>query len=216
MPKARLPLLCAALLLLALPVATQVAAEVVDSGPGGFTSVNTAAVEAAPAEVWSALVDDVGEWWSSAHSFSMDAGNMSIDARPMGCFCEALPDGGGVRHLTVVAVMPGKMLRMTGGLGPLQGRAVRGAMTWEMAASDEGAGEGAGEGEGGTSVRLTYAVHGYAPQGLESWAGPVDGVVGEALERLARFVDSGNPEPAGEGGPGTDTPDGEGSAGGQD
>jgi len=177
-----------AVLLLTLLLLPTSAAEVVDSAADGFTSRTTVSVEASPEEVWSALVDDVGKWWNSAHTFSLDAANMSIDATPQGCFCEALPDGGGVRHLTVVAVMPGKMLRLTGGLGPLQGQAVRGAMTWELKAAEGDA--------GGTSVRLTYAVHGYTPQGLQDWAGPVDGVVGEALQRLGRYIDTGSPEAA--------------------
>ncbi len=197
MPKLRLSILCAVLLLLPWTAA----AEVVDSAPGGFTSRNTATVEASPGEVWAALVDDVGRWWNPAHTFSADASNLSIEARPQGCFCESLPEGGGVVHLNVVAAMPGKLLRMTGGLGPLQGQAVRGAMTWEIEAAE-------GD-DGGTSVRLTYATHGYAPKGLESWAAPVDRVMGEALERLARYVDTGSPQPAEADGSATDAPDGQ-------
>lgn len=176
----------ATLFLLAAPVAL---AEVVASAPEGFLSRNVVTVEATPQEAWDAFVE-IGEWWNGAHSYSMDASNMSLEARPQGCFCEALPDGGGVRHMQVVAVQPGEMLRMTGGLGPLQANAVRGAMTWQFAAA---------EGEGsGTTITLTYAVHGWVPDGLEGWSAPVDGVVGEALARLGRYIDSGSPEEAAE------------------
>ena len=50
----------------------------------------------------------------------------------MGCWCEKLPNGGGVRHMQVVNVMPGKMLVMTGGLGPLQSMAATGSMSFKL------------------------------------------------------------------------------------
>ena len=50
-----------------------------------------------------------------------DAKNLSIDARPGGCFCEKLPNGGGVEHARVVYVAPREVLRLSGALGPLQG-----------------------------------------------------------------------------------------------
>lgn len=172
-------------------LAAPAGAEVADSAPGGFTSRNAVTVAAPPGEVFGALVQRVGQWWSSAHTFSGDAANLRIDPRPQGCFCETLPAGGGVRHLTVVHVAPGRLLRMTGGLGPLQGAAVSGALSWQLE-----------EGEGGTVVTVTYAVHGYTPGGLDGWAAGVDGVIREQLERLARFVETGNPAPPGEKAPG--------------
>lgn len=159
------------------------AAEVVDADALGFTSRNTAVVPASPAAVYERLVGDVGSWWSSDHTFSGDAANLRIDDGAEGCFCEKLPGGGVVRHLTVVHAAPGKLLRLRGGLGPLQGAAVTGAMSWELAPSGLG-----------TAVTLTYAVGGYAPGGLDAWAPAVDRVVGEQLDRLARFVTTGSPE----------------------
>ena len=103
--------------------------------------------------------------------------------REGGCFCESLPNGGSVRHLEVVYADPGNALRLIGGLGPLQATATTGAMTWQLAKVD-----------GGTKITLTYTVGGYVPQGLDSWAQAVDGVVGEQLERLARFIETGDPE----------------------
>jgi uncharacterized protein YndB with AHSA1/START domain len=167
-----------------LPLAA--AGEVADAGAGGFTSRNKLLVAAPPAEVFGALVRDVGKWWSSAHTFSGDAANLRIEARPQGCFCETLP-GGGARHLTVVAVEPGKLLRLTGGLGPLQAMAVDGALSWELTPAADG-----------TEITATYAVHGYAAGGLEAWAAPVDRVIRQQLERLGRYVETGSPEPAGE------------------
>jgi hypothetical protein len=81
----------------------------------------------------------VGRWWDREHTYSGDAKNLSIDPRPGGCFCEALPPhGGGVQHAMVVLAIPGKTLRMVGGLGPLQESGLAGALTFEFA--DRGAG----------------------------------------------------------------------------
>jgi hypothetical protein len=159
------------------------AAEVVDADAVGFTCRNAVVVPVSPAEVYARLVGEVGSWWSSDHTFSGDAANLRIDDGAEGCFCETLPGGGVVRHLTVVHAAPGKLLPLRGGLGPLQGSAVTGAMSWELAPSGLG-----------TAVTLTYAVGGYAPGGLDAWAPAVDRVVGEQLDRLARFVTTGSPE----------------------
>ena len=69
--------------------------------------------------MYNSIVDDVGLWWDSSHTFSGNAENLSIDDKAGGCFCENLENGGSVRHLEVVFVDPGKTLRMIGGLGPL-------------------------------------------------------------------------------------------------
>lgn len=181
----RITLALSLLTLLLLSAASS--AEVVDAADNGFTVRNAATVSVPAGQVFGTLVNDVAGWWHPSHTFSGDAGNLRIDPRPQGCFCETLPDGGGVRHMTVVYLDPGKTLRLVGGLGPLQGQAVDGALTWALE-----------EGEDGTVVTVTYAVHGYAPGGLDGWAEAVDGVIGQQLERLARYVETGDPEPPAE------------------
>jgi len=146
-------------------------ADVVDAGAGGFTVKLVRHVAAPPAAVYATAVA-VDRWWSSDHTFSGDAAKLSIDARPGGCWCEALP-GGGVRHMEVVYAAPGKLLRFTGGLGPLQAMAASGSMTWEFAAAGDGA-----------DVTWTYAVAGYRPGGLDALAVHVDAVLAEQIDRL--------------------------------
>ena len=92
-----------------------------------------------------------------------------------GCWCESLPDGGFVRHLDVLYAAPGRALRLQGGLGPLQGMGVSGAMTFVLKA------EGAT-----TRIVVDYVVSGYAAGGLEKVAVGVDAVLGEQLASLAR------------------------------
>ena len=96
---------------------TLVRADVADSAANGFTVKLAIAIEAPPQDVYSRLVHNVGDWWDPTHTFSGDAHNLSIDDKPMGCFCEKLPGGGGVRHLEVVYADPGKRLVLIGGLG---------------------------------------------------------------------------------------------------
>ena len=172
--------------LIALAFSGPAAAEVIDAAPGGLSLVHEVTIAASRQEVWRAAVKEVGRWWSSDHTISGDATRMSIDARPQGCFCEAIGEHAGVVHLTVTFVNPNVLLRLTGGLGPLGLLGVDGNMTWEFLDAREG-----------TTVRFSYVVGGYRPGGLEEMAGPVDSVIGEALQRLKTFVETGDPANAG-------------------
>jgi hypothetical protein len=71
-------------------------------------------------------------------------------------------------------------------LGPFQGLAVDGVMTWSVKSA-------AG---GGTDISFTYALGGYAKDGLEGMSKIADQVLGEQLERLKKVVD-GEPLPRG-------------------
>ena len=66
--------------------------------PNGFLVKFEVSVNAPVAKVYDALVGQIGSWWDSEHTYSGDAKNLSIDARPGGCFCEKLPNGGGIRR----------------------------------------------------------------------------------------------------------------------
>ena len=67
-------------------------AEVVDRSAAGFEVRETATIAAPQAAVYAAFLAP-GRWWSSAHSWSGDAKNLSIDLAK-GCLCETLPNGG--------------------------------------------------------------------------------------------------------------------------
>ena len=87
--------------------------------------------------------------------------------------------------MTVTFVNPRIILRLTGGLGPLGLLGVNGNMTWDF--FDDAT---------GTRVKFTYAVGGYRPGGLGAFALPVDYVIGEALQRLKAYVETGDAENA--------------------
>ena len=89
--------------MVAANLAVPASAEVTHTSDVGFTSRNQAEVAADPHAVWRVMVQP-GLWWNSDHTYSGDARNMSIEARPGGCFCEAIPSGsatppGAIEHV---------------------------------------------------------------------------------------------------------------------
>ncbi len=167
--------------LAAILLAGATRAEVTDSQPGGFTISDTVEIAAPPARVWRAL-GEIGSWWDSQHSYSRDARNLSLDLKPGGCWCEALPGGGGAVHMTVVFVKPGQVARMVGGLGPLQSLGVAGSMTWSL--------ETAGD---HTKLTMTYDVGGHAAGGLAPLAPLVDKVLAEQVGHLKAYAEAAKP-----------------------
>ena len=165
--------------LICLGVAGGARAEVLDSQTGGFTVRESQVVNAPIRTVWDALVRPAA-WWSSSHTFSHDARNLSLVAKPGGFWLETLPGGGGVRHLVVVYVDPPSTLRLEGALGPLQAFGVAGHLTFAL--KDQG---------GGTLITETYDVGGHAPGGLDKISAVVDHVLGEQLDRLKTLSETG-------------------------
>ena len=157
--------------------------EVVETTAAGFLVRNTAAINAPPANVYAALTDKVDGWWDPAHTFSHDARNLSLDARAGGCFCERLPDGGSVQQMRVVYASPGKLLRLTGAIGPLQEAALVGTMTWTLSQTGSG-----------TTVELSYTVGGFRAGGFRDMPTVVDGVLRGQLARLKAFVETDRPD----------------------
>ena len=157
-------------------------AEVADSSANGFTVKITIHIQAAPDDVYRRLVYNVGDWWSSAHTFSGDSRALTIDNHAPGCFCEKLPNLGTARHMEVVMAAPGEKLVMRGAMGPLQSLAVTGVMSIQLSPD-----------AGGTKLVATYAAGGYLPAGLNTWAAPVDSVLTEQFTRLKNYVEHGDP-----------------------
>ena len=67
-----------------------------------FVVVHSRRVDAAPGSVYAAL-PAIGRWWSSEHTYSGDAANMSLKAEAGSCFCERWP-GGEVEHGRAIMV----------------------------------------------------------------------------------------------------------------
>jgi len=150
--------------------------------PTGFLVKFDVSVNAPEAKVYDALLGQVGSWWNPEHTYSHDAKNLSIDARAGGCFCEKLPNGGGIEHLRVVYVAPPQVVRFSGALGPLQASGVSGSMTWKLTGESDS-----------TRLELSYSVGGFIPGGFEKIAPAVEAMLREQLDRLKLFVETGKP-----------------------
>jgi uncharacterized protein YndB with AHSA1/START domain len=157
-------------------------AAVVDVGPNGFTVQIAAHISATPATVYAALIRPA-LWWSPDHSFSGNSANPSLDAKAGGRWCEKVPNGGSIVLLTVVYTDPGKVLRLRGALGPFQGYAVEGAMTWLLKAAGDG-----------TDLSLEYSLGGYIKDGFESLSKAADGVLIDQVARLKRSIETASPD----------------------
>ena len=169
--------------LAALALATQpAAAEVVASSEAGFVTRAAATVKADPAATWLTLIAP-NQWWNGEHTYSGDPKNLYIDPQATGCFCEKLPmtkdapagsRAGSIEHMHVIYAAPARVLRMAGGLGPLQSEAVDGILTITLKAVP-----------GGTRVLWEYVVGGYMRQKPTELAPIVDKVLLDQLTRLA-------------------------------
>jgi uncharacterized protein YndB with AHSA1/START domain len=165
-------------LFLAVVVLANVAvAEVVEKTPTGFSVRIVTTVSGTPAKVYDAIVG-VGSWWDKSHTYSGSSKNLSINAKAGGCFCEKLPPRGELQHMMVVYADPGKMLRMTGALGPMQSAGIAGALTFELAP----------EGSGDTKVTVTYNAGGFMPGGIENIAEPANGMIGGQVNALKEYL----------------------------
>jgi hypothetical protein len=171
---------------LALAAAGSASGRVLEATATGFQVQHEIEVGAAASAAWRTLLD-VGAWWDPAHTYTGQAGNLHIDPRPGGCFCERLPQGGGVEHLRVVYVAPESRLRLSGALGPLQASGLAGSLTFTFAALPAGR----------TRITLVYSVGGFMPGGLEPMAPAVDAMLGGQIERLRARLEAESSRPAG-------------------
>ena len=181
----RIAILCGMLALLAQPAS----AEVVKTDETGFVSRNMAVVNADTKAVWLALISP-SKWWKKEHTWSGDAANMRITPQAGGCFCERIPEDpnadkvtleGSVEHMRVIQAFPEKVLRMRGGLGPLQSEPASGVLTIAIAESET-------DGRPTTTIVWEYVVGGYMRYETPKIAKAVDTVMGLQLGSLAEML----------------------------
>jgi len=154
------------------------AAEVVSASPNGFEVRQTVNLVVKP-EAALAAFRNVGAWWDPEHTYSGKAENMSLALTPGGCFCERIPPGGGVEHMRVVYVDPGKRVVLTGSLGPLLYEATAGVMDVQVKSTGSG-----------SQLTLDYRAAGFARGGADKLAPLVDQVLAEQMKRLRAFATS--------------------------
>jgi uncharacterized protein YndB with AHSA1/START domain len=162
---------------LALGLSMPASAEIVDVQANGMEVRQQVHIEAPPDKVWAALMAPA-RWWSSDHSFSGSSANITIDPKVGGCWCETLPNGGGVRHMEVTYIAPPKTVVFRGALGPFYNLAADGALSYTLAEKD-----------GGTDVTVVFRAGGYVKEGFQKWAGAVDGVFAQQTGNLKKHIE---------------------------
>lgn len=157
-------------------------AEVIASTPGGFVVRLVTEVSAAPADAWKTMTSPA-QWWSSQHTFSGDAANLTFEPVVGGCFCETLPrpegaaasqKAGGVQHMRVIYIEPPRAMRLVGALGPLQSEALSATMTMTVKPTEKG-----------SRILFEYVVGGYMRYKVEEIAPAVDNMLAGQLTSLA-------------------------------
>jgi uncharacterized protein YndB with AHSA1/START domain len=161
-----------------LAIASPAYSAVVSASSNGFEVQYTVDLVVPPETTMSAF-SNIGAWWDPKHTYSSDAGNLRLNLQPGGCFCERFPDGGGVEHMHVTYVEPGKRIIMTGSLGPLLYDATTGVMEVQVKPT-----------AAGSQLTLDYKVAGFAKGGAEKVAPDVDGVLADQLKRFRKFATS--------------------------
>jgi uncharacterized protein YndB with AHSA1/START domain len=156
-------------------------AEVKQSAADGFFLTYSGPVAASTAKAY-ADVTQVQRWWSSEHTYSGKAANLSIKPEAGGCFCERWKDGS-AEHGRVIMALPGKLLRVETSLGPLQELALKGILSFWIKTEDSA-----------TTLTVEYRVNGSSGSGLDQFASSVDEVLGAQVDRLRRYIATGNPE----------------------
>jgi hypothetical protein len=152
-------------------------AKVTASHAGGFTSAHEITIPLSASAAYDLFLQP-SKWWSGEHTYSGDAANLKVARQASGCWCERLPGGGFVQHLTLSYAAPGQGLRFLGGLGPLQQMAANGALSVAFSAASDGR----------TTVKVSYVVTGLKAESVDGIGKAVDGVLAEQIGRYEQFA----------------------------
>jgi uncharacterized protein YndB with AHSA1/START domain len=159
-----------------LTVSTPAAADVVSASPNGFEIRLTVPLVVKPEVAFQAFAN-LPAWWNPEHSYSGKAENLSLALTPGGCFCERFPDGGGIEHMRVTYVDPGKRILLTGSLGPLLYEATSGVMDVQLKSR-----------AGGSELTLDYRASGFFKGGADKLAPIVDKVLADQMRRYRAYA----------------------------
>ena len=159
-----------------LAVAAPATADVVSASSNGFEIRHTVNLVVKPAVAFQAF-GNVAAWWNPEHTYSGSSANLSVALTPGGCFCERFPAGGGIEHMRVAYVDPGKRIILTGALGPLLYEATTGVLDVQVKST-----------AGGSQLTFDYRAAGFYKGGADKLAPIVDQVLAEQLKRYRAFA----------------------------
>jgi len=156
-------------------IAAPAHAEIVSRSADGFTLTYSTTAQIDPGDIPRAL-QALPDWWDSAHTYSGDASNLSLDLTPGGCWCERLTDNPAFDHARTVSVTDARIV-FDAPFGPLRGKATQAdlTVTWPGA-------------NGGRAPTWTFVVQG---PGLGAMADVVDGVMRGAFARWVLYLEAG-------------------------
>lgn len=165
---------------LVLPFITQ--AKVIINTQYGFTIENEVTLAQPVGVAWQHFIQDIDKWWPKDHTWWGEKSTLSLDDYAGGCFCERTSNeiGNSAEHMRVSFVDKHKLLRMTGGLGPLQGMGMYGALNWKFEALENG----------GTKIVMRYQANGYNPDNYEQFIPVVDKVQAIQIGAFATYLQS--------------------------
>lgn len=158
--------------------ATTAQAEVVERSANRFVLRYAVPVDATAHDIRMALVD-LPVWWDSAHTYSGDAANLSLDLSPGGCWCERLANGSDFDHARTVLVDEDGA-RFAAPFGPLRGHTERAdlAVSWPLVS-------------GYRQLTWDFVIEG---EGIGAMADGVDAVMAAGFARFVAHL--GGPAPA--------------------
>jgi hypothetical protein len=159
-----------------LAISTPAGAEVVTASSNGFEVRQSVPLVVKPDVAFASFVN-LSAWWNPEHTYSGKASNLSLTLAPGGCFCERFPGGGGIEHMRVTYVDPGKRILMTGALGPLLYEATAGVLDVQIKST-----------AAGSVLTLDYRASGFFNGGAEKLAPLVDQVLADQLKRYRAFA----------------------------
>jgi uncharacterized protein YndB with AHSA1/START domain len=157
-------------------LASPAAAEVVSASSNGFEVRQTVPLVVKPEVAFQAFAN-LPAWWNPQHTYGGKSENLSFALSPGGCFCERLPGGGGVEHMRVTYVDPGKRILLTGSLGPLLYQATTGVMDVQIKST-----------AGGSVLTLDYRAAGFFNGGADKLAPAVDQVLADQVRRYRAYA----------------------------
>ena len=116
------------------------------------------AMNAPPARVWRALVDEPSEWWHKDFYFTKSPHTMTIEAHAGGRVFEQSEDGGSLLWANVVALVPGTSLTMAGAFAPPYAGPGYATQHIELVPQDDGS----------TVLKISEAVFGHIGEDLQA------------------------------------------------
>ncbi|HXC74161.1 MAG TPA: ATPase [Sphingomicrobium sp.] len=161
---------------LLLAASAPAAAEVVGASANGFEVRQVVPLVVKPEVAFQAFAN-LPSWWNPEHTYSGKSQNLSLALSPGGCFCERFPAGGGIEHMRVTFVDPGKRIVLTGALGPLLYEATAGVLDVQVKST-----------AGGSQLTLDYKAAGFANGGADKLAPIVDQVLADQLRRYRKYA----------------------------